>query len=762
MLRTIKNQMIVGVLLLILILQVSAATIQYLQARSVLMEGLESEAKNITTPLIVDIERKSDLMETATYNFEEFFEIHIRLASIFSFKALINEQEKLEDIRFVDAQGVIKAHWDQLNVNRKLQASLLPMIGKSIKSLELNDQIHVFIPSYFKGSYNGGMLLSYTNRQMVKARTRIVVISAGLLLFYMLIGGITTVLLSRKITRPIAELSKSFGMIAAGDLNHEITINRSDELGSLAKSFSAMRDAIIEKIKLKDQAQQETLRMQEQTVGELKRLDKLKDEFLAKTSHELRTPLHGIMGISELLFDQAGQIDSERLKKELKMIYVCGKRLSTTIDDILDYSQLKNRALTLVPKPVRLKGQVQMIIDLFTFLTKGKNVKLLNEVSASAIVCADENRLQQILQNLIGNAVKFTPEGWIVVRSSVIGAMIEVEVTDSGIGIAKKQHEQIFKSFEQADSSLRNGTSAGTGLGLSITKHLVELHGGTIRVLSETGAGASFFFTLPKAANEAVAPDSERHILNQSATGALALNQEKQKTILVVEDEPTVRHVIVANLQDQYHIIEAVNGQDGWEKLSAGIPDLILLDLMLPILDGFGLCEKIRADNRFKQIPIVILTAKSMIDDFAIALQLGANDFLRKPIGRETLLARVKNNLPENRNRITAPGCWTIYCHLDKIVYIHSEKTGSRIYLEGTERTIEIDTCFATIRDEFETQLFSPHQNYLINTSKKAWIRSRTVWDFELVFADGKVVPISRRIFPTLKDKYEKLKHQNP
>jgi DNA-binding LytR/AlgR family response regulator len=146
-----------------------------------------------------------------------------------------------------------------------------------------------------------------------------------------------------------------------------------------------------------------------------------------------------------------------------------------------------------------------------------------------------------------------------------------------------------------------------------------------------------------------------------------------------------------------------------------------------------------------------------MIDDFAIALQLGANDFLRKPIGRETLLARVKNNLPDNRNRITAPGCWTIYCHLDKIVYIHSEKTGSRIYLEGTERTIEIETSFATIKDEFRTQLFSPHQNYLINTAKRARIRNRTNWDFELVFDDGKVVPISRRIYPAIKDNYARL-----
>jgi signal transduction histidine kinase/CheY-like chemotaxis protein len=751
--------MIIGVLLVILSLQTSAAIVQYIQAKTILLEGLESDAKNITTPLLVDIERKSHLMDQDSFDMQEFFDVHMRLAGIFSFKGLITKQDNLQEIRFIDPAGVIKAHSDQSLISKKVDTSLLDMIGKRVQSLEKNKQIHIFVPSTFKETFNGGMLLSYSNRQMEEARSRIVNDTLILLVFYILIGGLITVLLSSTITRPIKELNNVFQIIASGDLNHEINVSRKDELGGLAQSFSNMRDSIIEKIEARDQAQKESLRMQVRTVRELKRLDKLKDEFLAKTSHELRTPLHGIMGISELLFEQADSIETDRLKKELKMIYTCGKRLSTTVDDILDYSQLKNRSLTLVKKPIHIQSQVQLTIDLFVFLTKGKNIKLINEVPGDLVAEADENRLQQILQNLVGNAVKFTPEGWIVVRAVEINQQIEIEVSDSGIGIDEKQHEIIFNAFEQAEENQLTRAHEGTGLGLSITKHLVELHNGEIRVASTEGKGASFYFTLPKS-NQPVSDSMHSNaLLSSESTERKMLTPEREYKVLVVEDEPPVRHVIVSNLQDQYQVIEAVNGQDGWEKLKSGIiPDIILLDLMMPIMDGFALCEKIRADEQLKLIPIIILTAKSLIDDFAMALKVGANDFLRKPIGRETLLARVKNNLPINRDQITSPGGWTIYCHMDKIVFIQSSATGCTLYLEGTDQVIDIETPLAEIKDEFKEQLFSPHQNYLINTSKKACIKNRTNWDFELVFEDGKVVPISRRIYPKIKDDYEKMK----
>lgn len=231
----------------------------------------------------------------------------------------------------------------------------------------------------------------------------------------------------------------------------------------------------------------------------LRELDKLKDEFLANTSHELRTPLNGIIGLSESLLDGAGGPVPEPMTKYLQMIAYSGKRLANLVNDILDFSRLKDHALQLHRRPVNVHESVQILLKMTEPLVGKKSLELINAVPESLPpVFADEGRLQQILYNLVGNAVKFTDRGSIVVSAKQEHDQVVIDVVDTGIGIPADQVNKIFESFGQVDGT-DNRQYGGTGLGLAITKRLVELHGGAISVSSIFGVGSRFRVRLPVA-----------------------------------------------------------------------------------------------------------------------------------------------------------------------------------------------------------------------------------------------------------------------
>jgi signal transduction histidine kinase len=226
----------------------------------------------------------------------------------------------------------------------------------------------------------------------------------------------------------------------------------------------------------------------------LKRVDRLKDEFLANTSHELRTPLNGIIGLSESLYDN---INEPEQLEDLSMIISSGKRLASLVNDILDFSKLRNFDIELQRKPIDLYSIAEIILRINKPLVSGKKLELINKVPVDlAAIDGDENRLQQILNNLIGNAIKFTETGSVTVSAQKKNQDIQVSVSDTGIGIPESKKEVIFHEFQQADGSISR-EFAGTGLGLSISKHLVELHGGKMWLESEVSKGSSFIFTLP-------------------------------------------------------------------------------------------------------------------------------------------------------------------------------------------------------------------------------------------------------------------------
>lgn len=467
--------------------------------------------------------------------------------------------------------------------------------------------------------------------------------------------------------------------------------------------------------------EKEKLDRERQLNRELVRIDKLKDQFLANTSHELKTPLNGIIGLAESLLDGAtGQL-SEATRSNLSMISSSGKRLSKLVNDILDFSKMKSDDLKLDLKPVDLFSAVDVVLTLVAPLRTNDRVELINSIPRDlTAVSADEDRLQQILYNLIGNAIKFTREGQVEVLANAKDEMVEVIIKDTGIGIEKENWENIFKSFEQVDGQ-DSRQFGGAGLGLSVTKNLVELHGGEIWLDSEIGKGATFYFTL-MASNEALTKTSsdhhEEHVfekmvpLMQDNTAEIVATPSMTSTsdfrILVVDDEAVNRQVLRNHLSlAGYEVISVSNGFDALTILDRESFDLILLDIMMPGLSGFEVSKKIREKTTAIELPIIMLTAKNRVADLLEGFGSGANDYLAKPFSKDELMARIGIHL-SLRSIYRATGKFVPVAFLNAIG--HDRITEVKL---GDHSLVDVTVMFADIRDFTRlSESMSPTENF--------------------------------------------------
>ncbi|MFT4926157.1 MAG: ligand-binding sensor domain-containing protein/signal transduction histidine kinase [Phenylobacterium sp.] len=423
---------------------------------------------------------------------------------------------------------------------------------------------------------------------------------------------------------------------------------------------------------------------QEHAVNQqLVQVDKLKDQFLANTSHELRTPLNGIIALAESLIDGIGGPQSATSTTNLAMIVSSGKRLSNLVNDILDFSKLRSTDLKLDLKPVDLYGLTEVIFALSRPLIGNKDITLIPAMPKNLPpVMADEARLEQIMHNLVSNAIKFTDHGNVIASAMVINDELMISVSDTGIGIAHDQFDTIFESFQQIEGESEQ-VHAGTGLGLAVSQQLVELHGSKITVDSELAQGSIFSFTLPISEQK---PDTDDHHEqtvtrlksldneqndeqgaegdsedksegNREESGVDAVNStqadepfshsNQRFNILLVDDEPINRQVINNYLSSQhYQVTEAADGAQGLQILDDDGPfDLVLLDIMMPRLSGYEVCQTIRQSHGLKDLPVIFLTAKNQVTDLVKGFTVGGNDYLSKPITKHELLSRVELHL---------------------------------------------------------------------------------------------------------------------
>jgi signal transduction histidine kinase/DNA-binding NarL/FixJ family response regulator len=431
-----------------------------------------------------------------------------------------------------------------------------------------------------------------------------------------------------------------------------------DRINALLKNYGNVQSEVLTANQLKIEA--------------LQRADDVKEEFIANVSHELKTPLTGIIGLSEIILDSKRHELDEGTIESLNMIKISGQRLSNLVNDVIDFSSIKQGELELDRRAVDLKRVCTLVNKMCRPLIGDKPIQLAEHFPDDpVVVLGDEDRLQQILFNLVSNAIKFTPRGWVAISIERIDIDVRISVKDTGVGISREQQAKIFNRFYQIDSGATR-ERGGTGLGLAISQKLVELHGTEIVLRSSLGEGSTFYFDLPLYGGQLISSEPENKDnkkaytkelistpqltgLNLSPaverrTNAVELEAEPgfgllpsrvRRRILVVDDEYLNVKIVKEHLSATYDMVSALGGNEALEIIEKNKPDLILLDLMMPIMTGFELCRIVRQQYNLDELPIVILTAKNRVEDLVKGLSMGANDYISKPFSKEELKVRV-------------------------------------------------------------------------------------------------------------------------
>lgn len=371
-----------------------------------------------------------------------------------------------------------------------------------------------------------------------------------------------------------------------------------------------------------------------------------KSEFLANMSHELRTPLNGILGYAQIL-ERSGAI-AQNERHGIGVIHECGTHLLTLINDVLDLAKIEARKLELLPYVLDLPSLLQGVVEICKIRAEEKGVAFLYKPDPELPrgVCVDGKRLRQVLINLLGNAIKFTDSGSVSLCVSVAeqqscpdSCVLRFEVKDTGVGIASQDLERLFQVFEQVGDRQRQ--TQGTGLGLTISQQIVQMMGGTVQVHSELGRGSEFCFevALPIALDwiEQSSKDDIGQIVGYGG---------KRQRILVVDDRWENRAVFVNLLESLgFEVVEAINGQQGLEYFNSLQLDLLITDLVMPVMDGFEMLEHIRHSSRGQDSKIIVSSASVSQLDQQMAIDAGGNAFLPKPVDIQLLLQLIAQQL---------------------------------------------------------------------------------------------------------------------
>ncbi len=423
----------------------------------------------------------------------------------------------------------------------------------------------------------------------------------------------------------------------------------------------------------------------------LAQFDRLKDDFLQNTSHELRTPLHGIAGLSESLLAGAAGPVNERTRASLGMMLGSANRLLHLVNDILDFNRLKHEDIRIVPRVVDLRQSAETVMTMLTPLTAAKGLTCRIEIEESGrYVLADAARLEQILYNLLGNAIKYTPDGSVTIRATAAddgSGMAAIAVIDTGRGIDPEAAARLFEPFASSDGS------SGTGLGLALTKRLIELHRGEIRIgPAEHGRGTRVDYTLPLAdsaalegayaagnlqagsgaaarealfseharlfprwtsdSEEPASPAAAAEAEPEAGSGAEAEEEAAAQAplhpiILIVDDEPVNVQVLYNFFSGKpYRVEHAQSGEEALARLAGEErPALLLLDIMMPGMNGYEVCRRIRERWTPSELPVILLSARSRVSDLTNGFDAGANDYVPKPFAQGELLSRVETQL---------------------------------------------------------------------------------------------------------------------
>jgi len=519
-----------------------------------------------------------------------------------------------------------------------------------------NRDIVLVRPIVFQGKPTG-IIYIRSDLEELDQRLRQYASIAGVVLLACLMAALLVSSVFRKaVAEPIVGLAE-VARIVSHDKNYSIRATpapRRDELAILIDAFNEMlaqiqeNEAALRKAhdELEQRVQERTAELESakgeleafsvsilQAKEELERASKFKDQFLSTMSHELRTPLNAVLGFSDLLTEERYGSLNDRQQRYVAHIHTGGKHLLRLINDILDLSKIEAGRLQLAIESVPVRTSFAEVADAMRPLAEKKSHSLVVNASKELSVRADAVRFKQVLMNLIGNAIKFTPEGGTIeLAGRQLGEVVRVEVRDSGPGIPPEEQQRIFEAFYRLNQTEK--MVEGTGLGLAITKRLVELHGGHLGLESQQGSGSCFYFTLPSS------PGFEAE---KARTSGTALKTGETARILVVEDDLTAAHLLQSHLVAAgYGVVLCGQPERALEMAVDLQPSAVTMDIMMKPVNGWELLASLKSDSRTARIPVIMVT---VVDQPATGSLLGADEYIVKPVEKTTLLAAVQRCL---------------------------------------------------------------------------------------------------------------------
>jgi len=401
---------------------------------------------------------------------------------------------------------------------------------------------------------------------------------------------------------------------------------------ALSKAFDSSEQNRI----LADQAREEALHHR----SAAETANQAKSEFLANMSHELRTPMNAILGYSEMLMEEAEDLEQEDFIPDLKKINQAGNHLLTLINDVLDLSKIESGKMEAYAETFDVNDLIDQVSSTAQpLMTKNNNHFKLERSENLGNAWQDVTKLRQSLLNMLSNAAKFTHEGTITLRAAREIAdgvdWLTFSVSDTGIGIPADKLDHVFEEFSQADSSTTRDYG-GTGLGLTISRRFCQMLGGDMTVTSQPGEGSTFSIRLPADLPGAEVPQDESRKISANVVQALDdVRQAKHgSTVLVIDDDAEACEIIRRFLEKDFNVVTAISGEQGLRLAHELQPAAITLDVMMPEMDGWSVLRALKADPQLNKIPVIML---SMIDDRTRGYSLGAVDYLTKPVDRELL-----------------------------------------------------------------------------------------------------------------------------
>ena len=354
-----------------------------------------------------------------------------------------------------------------------------------------------------------------------------------------------------------------------------------------------------------------------------------KSSFLANMSHELRTPLNAIIGYAELVLEEAEDAGEQDIANDVNRILRAGRLLLSLISDVLDMAKIEAGRMTVVPETFSVDGIARDLIETLTPIADARNNRLVMIAPNSISAYTDQVKLRQVITNLLSNALKFTENGTVTLTIRPSGEHLVLEVSDTGIGIPPERLAAVFEPFVQADGSTQR-RYGGTGLGLTLCRRLCRLLGGDISVESKVGVGSRFTARVARRLEEGASYQS-----TPIPTAPAKISSRDLARVLVIDDDPAVHDIVRRHLRYQPVLVDsASNGIEGLALARKRQPALIVLDVMMPEMDGFATLAKLKSDPSLAEIPVVMM---SMLEDRSRGISLGADDYLVKPVDRRRL-----------------------------------------------------------------------------------------------------------------------------